>query len=151
MSDLMKQQKEGGFLISKIHHISQRIFTKILKKYNLEEFNHAQGRIMFVLWREDNLPIHILVEKTQFSKSTLTFHLDNLEKAGLIRRDLNKDDRREILIKLTEKNKALQDDYVDISKEMTKIYYKKFTDKEIKEFEDYLNRILKNLIDYEGK
>jgi DNA-binding MarR family transcriptional regulator len=151
MSDLMKQQKEGGFLISKIHHISQRIFTKILKKYNLEEFNSAQGRIMFVLWREDNLPIHKLVEKTQLSKSTLTFHLDNLEKADLIRRDLNKDDRREILIKLTEKNKALQDDYVDISKEMTKIYYKKFTDKEIKEFEDYLNRILKNLIDYEGK
>ena len=151
MSDLMKQQKEGGFLISKIHHISQRIFTKILKKYNLEEFNPAQGRIMFVLWREDNLPIHKLVEKTQFSKSTLTFHLDNLERAGLIRRDLNKEDRREVLIKLTEKNKALQDDYVDISKEMTKIYYNKFTDKEIKDFEEYLNRILKNLIDYEGK
>ncbi|MHA2400655.1 MAG: MarR family transcriptional regulator, partial [Promethearchaeota archaeon] len=70
----MKQQKEGGFLISKIHHISQRIFARILKKYNLEEFNPAQGRIMFVLWREDNLPIHKLVEKTQFSKSTLTFH-----------------------------------------------------------------------------
>ncbi|MHA2473651.1 MAG: MarR family winged helix-turn-helix transcriptional regulator [Promethearchaeota archaeon] len=115
MSDLMKQQKEGGFLIS------------------------------------NNLPIHKLVEKTQFSKSTLTFHLDNLEKAGLIRRDLNKEDRREILIKLTEKNEVLQKDYVEISKEMTNVYYNKFTDKEIKDFEDFLNRILKNLIDYEGK
>ncbi|MHA2401229.1 MAG: MarR family winged helix-turn-helix transcriptional regulator, partial [Promethearchaeota archaeon] len=98
-----------------------------------------------------NLPIHKLVEKTQFSKSTLTFHLDNLEKAGLIRRDLNKDDRREILIKLTEKNEALQDDYVDISKEMTMIYYNNFTDKEIKDFENFLSRILKNLMSFEGR
>ncbi|MHA1915986.1 MAG: MarR family winged helix-turn-helix transcriptional regulator [Promethearchaeota archaeon] len=149
MTDEMKEQPEGGFIISKIHQLSQRIFARILKDYNLEKFNPAQGRIMFVLWREDGLPIHKLVERTQFSKSTLTFHLDNLEKTGLIKRTLNPHDRREILINLTVKNQKLQDEYIAISNEMTKIYYNDFKDNEIEEFESYLDRILINLTEYD--
>ncbi|MFX1477244.1 MAG: MarR family winged helix-turn-helix transcriptional regulator [Promethearchaeota archaeon] len=144
----MKKQPEGGFLISKIHQLSQRIFAKIIKEHKLDEFNPALGRIMFVLWREDLLPIHKLVEKTQFSKSTLTFHLDKLEKAGFIERLPNKEDRREILICLTEKNKIIQDKYINISKKMVKLYYNNFSDKEIEEFENFLKRILKNLTNY---
>ena len=148
MSEEMQNQREGGFLLSKIHQLSQRIFAKIIKEHNLEEFNPALGRIMFALWKEDKLPIHKLVERTQFSKSTLTFHLDKLEEAGYIKRLLNKEDRREILICLTEQNHALQDKYVDVSKEMTKLFYNNFSDEEIDEFENFLKRILKNLSDY---
>jgi DNA-binding MarR family transcriptional regulator len=148
MSDEMKKQPEGGFLISKIHQLSQRIFAKLIKEHDLDEFNPALGRIMFVLWREDMLPIHKLVERTQFSKSTLTFHLDKLEKAGFIKRLPNQEDRREILICLTAKNKTLQDKYVDVSKKMAELYYNKFSDKEIEEFENFLKKILKNLTDY---
>ena len=97
MKETMKQQRKGGFLISKIHQLSQRIFAKILKEHQLDEFNPAQGRIMFVLWQKDNIPIHGLVEKTQYSKSTLTSMLDNLEKLGFIKRVPSKEDRREIL------------------------------------------------------
>ncbi len=147
----MKQQRQGGFLISKIHQLSQRIFARILKEHELDEFNPAQGRIMFVLWQKDNIPIHELVEKTQFSKSTLTSMLDNLEKAGFIKRVPSKDDRREILIALTEKDRLLQDKYIDISREMGKLYYNRFSDEEIDDFENYLERILENLIDFDTK
>jgi len=151
MKDTMKQQRQGGFLISKIHQLSQRIFARILKDHKLDEFNPAQGRIMFVLWQKDNIPIHDLVEKTQFSKSTLTSMLDNLEKAGFIKRVPSKDDRREILIALTEKDRLLQDKYIDVSREMGKLYYNKFNDKEINDFENYLKIILENLIDLDTK
>lgn len=151
MKKTMKQQRQGGFLISKIHQLSQRIFARILKDHKLDEFNPAQGRIMFVLWQKDNIPIHDLVEKTQFSKSTLTSMLDNLEKAGFIKRVPSKDDRREILIALTEKDRLLQDKYIDVSREMGKLYYNKFNDKEINDFENYLKRILENLIDLDTK
>ncbi len=147
----MKQQRQGGFLISKIHQLSQRIFARILKEHELDEFNPAQGRIMFVLWQKDNIPIHELVERTQFSKSTLTSMLDNLEKAGFIKRVPSKDDRREILIALTEKDRFLQDKYIVVSREMGKFYYNRFSDEEIDDFENYLERILENLIDYDTK
>lgn len=149
MKETMKQQRKGGFLISKIHQLSQRIFARILKDHKLDEFNPAQGRIMFVLWQKDNIPIHELVEKTQYSKSTLTSMLDNLEKAGFIKRVPSKEDRREILIALTEKNRLLQDKYVDVSREMGKLYYDRFSDKEIDDFENYLERILENLIEFD--
>ena len=151
MKETMKRQRKGGFLISKIHQLSQRIFAKILKEHKLDEFNPAQGRIMFVLWQKDNIPIHELVEKTQYSKSTLTSMLDNLEKLGFIKRVPSKEDRREILIALTEKDKLLQDKYIDVSREMGSFYYNSFSDQEIDEFEDYLERILENLIDYDTK
>lgn len=151
MKETMKQQRQGGFLISKIHQLSQRIFARILKEHELDEFNPAQGRIMFVLWQKDNIPIHELVERTQFSKSTLTSMLDNLEKAGFIKRVPSKEDRREILIALTEKDRLLQDKYIDVSREMGKLYYNKFNDKEINDFENYLKIILENLIDLDTK
>ncbi|MFX1320491.1 MAG: MarR family winged helix-turn-helix transcriptional regulator [Promethearchaeota archaeon] len=149
MKETMKQQRQGGFLISKIHQLSQRIFARILKDHKLDEFNPAQGRIMFVLWQKDNIPIHELVEKTQYSKSTLTSMLDNLEMAGFIKRVPSKKDRREILIALTEKNRLLQDKYVDVSREMGKLFYNKFSDEEIDDFENYLEKILENLIEFD--
>ena len=151
MKETIKQQRQGGFLISKIHQLSQRIFARILKNHKLDEFNPAQGRIMFVLWQKDNIPIHELVERTQFSKSTLTSMLDNLEKAGFIKRVPSKEDRREILIALTEKNRLLQDKYIDVSREMGKLFYNKFNDEEIDDFENYLERILENLIEFDEK
>lgn len=151
MKETMKQQRQGGFLISKIHQLSQRIFAKILKEHKRDEFNPAQGRIMFTLWQKDNIPIHELVEKTQYSKSTLTSMLDNLEEAGFIKRIPSKEDRREILIALTEKDKLLQDKYVEVSREMGKLYYNGFNDEEIDDFERYLERILENLIEFDIK
>lgn len=149
MKRSMKSQKQGGFLISKIHQLSQRIFSRILKENNLHEFNPSQGKIMFVLWQTDNIAIHELVEKTQLGKSTVTFHLDNLEKAGYIKRIPSERDKREFYIVLTDKDKALQEKYVKVSEEMTKIFYKKFTENEIQQFETFLENLLDNLIQYE--
>ena len=147
----METQKQGGFLIAKIHQLSQRIFARILKDANLIDLNPAQGRIMFVLWRDDNISIHELSKRTLLSKSTLTSMLDRLERAGFIKRVPSKEDRREIFIQLTEKNKLLQEKYVDVSKNMTKIYYKDFTAEEINNFENKLQKILDNLIKYDKK
>lgn len=147
----METQRQGGFLIAKIHQLSQRIFAKILKDANLTDLNPAQGRIMFVLWRGDNISIHELSKRTLLSKSTLTSMLDRLEQSGFIKRVPSKKDRREILIQLTEKNKLLQKKYVDISKNMTKIYYKDFTVVEINNFENKLHKILDNLLKYDKK
>lgn len=143
--DHMMKQREGGFLIAKIHQVSGRIFAKILKEYSIDQINPAQGRILFVLWKNDEIPISELAKETQLSKSTLTSMLDRLEKAGHITRIHSKKDRRTILLKLTEKDKSLQKVYSKVSDEMISIFYRKFSQEEIDEFECYLKRILANL------
>ena len=140
----MKTQREGGFLIAKIHQLSGRIFARMLKEYEIE-INPAQGRIMFVLWRNDEIPISELAKKTSLEKSTLTSMLDRLEEAGYVARVPSKQDRRKILIRRTAKDKAWQKVYVQVSQEMTKLFYRGFSEKEIDEFEYYLRRIFDNL------
>ncbi len=140
----MKTQREGGFLIAKIHQLSGRIFARMLKEYEIE-INPAQGRIMFVLWRNDEIPISELAKKTSLEKSTLTSMLDRLEEAGYVARVPSQQDRRKILIKRTAKDKAWQKVYVQVSQEMTKLFYRGFSEKGIDEFERYLRRIFDNL------
>ena len=141
----MKLQSQGGFLIAKIHQLSGRIFTKLLKKHQIE-INPAQGRIMFVLWRDDNIPIQELAKKTSLSKTTLTSMLDGLEIMGYIARVPSNEDRRKICIKLTEKDKSLHEKYRQVSLEMTELFYQGLSNDDIALFEKQLEITYKNLI-----
>lgn len=141
----MKQLRQGGFLIAKIHQLAGRIFNRMLKDHRITELNTAQGRIMFVLWQNDGIPISELAIKTGLGKSTLTGMLDRLEETGFLYRAPSPDDRRRILIFRTEKDKSFQALYIRVSQEMTQIFYRDFTEEEITRFEANLERILTNL------
>lgn len=144
-SDYLKDKKQGGFLISQIKHLSGRIFEKLLLNAGIDAFNGAQGRILYVLWQEDEIPIVELSKKTGLAKTTLTSMLDRMERAGLVVRVFDKSDRRQVRISLTEEAWALSDEYDKVSREMSEIFYAGFSDNEIVEFEDTLERILYNL------
>ena len=141
----MKDQREGGFLIAKIHQITNRIFKQMLKEYGIKELNPGQGRILFALWQNDNISIRELSLRTQLTKSTLTTMLDRLENAGFLKRKKGKD-RRIIKVKLSEKSKNLQKNFLEVSKKMTEVFYGTLTEEEIDDFEDYLRIILDNLM-----
>ena len=144
----MTRRSEGGFLLSRVHHLSGRLLAKKLREHDVE-INPAQGKIMFVLWREDGISISELARQTSLGKSTLTSMLDRLEKMGYLRRVRSNQDRREILIERTEKDMSWQEAYVQVSKEMVGIYYAGFSNTEIEQFEDFLRRILQNLSEME--
>ena len=144
----MKSQRQAGFLMAKIRQVGGRLFEQMLKDYDIE-INSAQGRIMFALWQADNISISELVKKTQLKKSTLTSMLDRLEKMGYVRRQHSKKDRRKILIKRTNKDKNLESRYVELSQEITKLFYKGFSKAEIDRFEKDLAKILDNLTAFE--
>ena len=135
----------GGFLVTKIKQLGDRIFARILSEKSIDAFNGAQGRILYVLWQDDGIPISELSRQTGLATTTLTSMLDRMETAGLIYRDRGDKDRRKIRIFLTEKAKGLEEDYNAVSEEMSSIYYKGFSDQEIEQMESYLERVLKNV------
>lgn len=145
----MVEKTNGGFLITKIKQIQGRVFEKLLAEYGISEFNGAQGRILFVLWEQDGIPISALSEKTGLAKTTLTSMLDRLEKSGHIVRTFDPADRRTVRITLTESAQALREKYEEVSAKMNEIFYKGFSDREIISFEKNLGRILKNLTEKE--
>lgn len=140
----MSKKRDGGYLISQIHQLTGRIFSKKLKDYQID-INHAQGRIIFALWKNDQIPINNLSKETALSKSSLTTMLERLEKSGHLIRRKSETDKRVTTVCLTSKSSSLRSDYQKISENMTDLFYKDFTDDEITQSELFLKRILKNL------
>jgi DNA-binding MarR family transcriptional regulator len=137
--------REGGQLIARVHQVSGRVFSKLLRERGIHELNPAQGRIMFALWQEDRVPIASLAERTSLGKSTLTLMLDRLEASGLVRRVRSPSDRRAVLIERTAKDRALQKRYDEVSRRMTELFYAGLESAEIDAFEATLRRVLGNV------
>lgn len=135
----------GGFQISKIKQLGDRVFEKILTAQGIEAFNGAQGRILYVLWQEDGVPIKTIAERCGLAITSLTTMLERMEKTGLIIRQQDSGDKRKTLIFLTDKAKALKEDYDAVSDRMSAIFYQGFTEEEIRTFEEHLERIRLNL------
>ena len=135
----------GGFLVTKVKQLGDRIFQKILSEKDVDAFNGPQGRILYVLWQEDGVPIKTISEKSGLAITSLTTMLERMEKSELISRRQDEADRRKTLLFLTQKARNLKQDYDSVSEQMGEIYYDGFTRKEIIEFESYLERIMNNL------
>ena len=65
-------EMNGGFLVTKIKQLGDRIFEKILSEKNIDAFNGAQGRILYVLWQEDGISIRSLSIKCGLAITSLT-------------------------------------------------------------------------------
>lgn len=148
---MKKGRTEGGTLISQIHQVCQRIWHAVLSRNGLEDLAGARGRVIFALWNEDNIPIKNLVEKTSLDKATLTGIIDRLERDGYVKRIPSPRDKRSTLISRTGKDEIFKSKIPEVSDQQNKLFYKGFSVKEIKDFENYLKRILQNCKEAEAE
>ncbi len=139
---------QGGNIVSQIKRLGDRIFERILAEKNIDAFNGAQGRILYVLWQEELISLKVLSDRTGLAPTTLTSMIDRMEASGLVRRTLDGRDRRKTLLALTDKARRLQQDYLEVSERMTGIFYAGFTDDEVRQSEETLTRIYENLKRY---
>ena len=131
-------EMNGGFLVTKIKQLGDRIFEKILSEKNID-----------VLWQEDGISIRSLSVKCGLAITSLTTMLERMEHQGLISRVQSETDKRKTLLFLTKKAHALKGEYDSVSDEMGSIYYKGFSEEEITRFEECLDRIRKNLEEWQ--
>ena len=75
-------EMNGGFLVTKIKQLGDRIFEKILSEKNIDAFNGAQGRILYVLWQKDGISIRSLSTKCGLAITSLTTMLERMENQG---------------------------------------------------------------------
>ena len=137
-------ETKGGLYITQIKQVSGRIFDRLLQKNGIE-INGGQGRILFLLWKQDHLTMTEISRQTALAKNTITVVIDGMVKKGIVLRKQNPRNRREIIISLTEQARALQDKYELVSQQMNAMFYKGFSLGEQQQFEAYLLRILTTL------
>ena len=124
-------EMNGGFLVTKIKQLGDRIFEKILSEKNIDAFNGAQGRILYVLWQEDGISIRSLSTKCGLAITSLTTMLERMEHQGLISRVQSETDKRKTLLFLTESTHALRASTILYLMRWAVFYYKRFSEEEI--------------------
>ena len=137
-------ETKGGFYITQIKQLQDRIFEKMLIENGIE-ISGGQGRILFILWKTDKLTISEISEKTSLAKNTVSVVVDGMVNKGILERNINPDNRRQTIISLTEYAKSLQKKYEAVSQQMNTLFYQGFSEEEQQQFEKYLARILETL------
>ena len=82
-----------------------KLYQPLLKAMNL---TYTQYLTMLVLWETDDIPVKELGARLYLDSGTLTPLLKKLEAAGLVTRTRDSTDERSVLIGLTQKGAALQ-------------------------------------------
>ena len=135
----------GGTLVSQIKQLQDRVFNRILKEEGIYEFNGQQGRILFSLWKDEKLSLIELSKRTSLAKTTLSTMIDRMRKNGLVIVEESKEDKRNLVIYLSDKTLVLEDKINNATKRITDIFYKDFSEKEAKELDRLLIKIKENL------
>ena len=93
-----------------------------------------------------SLSVYMWSKQVNCSSST-----KRLERDGYVKRIPSPDDKRSILISRTGKDEIFKSKIPGVSDQQNKLFYKGFSTSEIKDFENYLKRILENCKEAESK
>ena len=138
-------ETQTGNLISKIKYKSDRLLSKVLAEKNIDAFNGAQGRILYVLWQKKALSPAQIAKETGLAPTTLSGMIERMERQGLAQIQADEKDKRKKVISLTAQAQNLKKDYDEISQKMTDITLRGFSQGEIMLFEEMLKKVLDNL------
>ena len=84
-----------------------KVYRKLLRKLDL---TYPQYLVMLVLWERDGMTVSAIGERLYLDSGTLTPLLKRLEAQGLLSRTRDVDDERRVVIRLTDKGRALRRD-----------------------------------------
>ena len=70
---------------------------------------YPQYLVLMVLWEQDSQPVNDIAHRLLLETNTVTPLLQRMEKQGLLIRQRGKEDKRQQIVSLTEKGKALEE------------------------------------------
>lgn len=124
-------------LISRLNKKYEKLQRQIVKKDNLTP---PQYSILTQLWESDGKQFKELASACCCSPSTITGIVDTMEKHELVYRDNNPEDRRSLLVKLTDKGKSIEKDPSPI-KISLKNCCEGFTTEDVDQLSHLLNKL----------
>ena len=141
----MEKNFESLYLKNQVCFPAYAVANKILRRYQplLKELDltYTQYITMMVLWEKRKVNEKDLVEALYLKANTLTDLLKKLETKGYVTISKDKEDKRNIIISLTDKGLALRDKAVDIPSCIYEDHW--LTDDEFLVFKKLLEKMLK--------
>jgi DNA-binding MarR family transcriptional regulator len=102
--------------------LAQRLFTRALQlRFAPHGVSVGQWPLLLYLWQEDGLTQKELSRRVHIEEPTTTRTLGRMERDGLVRRERNPRNRRQVKVYLTERGQALRDELVPFALEVNAI------------------------------
>ncbi|MEB8127489.1 MarR family transcriptional regulator [Staphylococcus succinus] len=143
LDETMKLTNQLCFSVYNVSRLFTKFYEQVLSDFGL---TYSQYLVLVSLWEQDNQTLYNIGQSLNLKSNTLTPLLKRLETAGWIERKKIESDKRQLLIKLTDKGKSQQHDIYQaisqcVSEQMNLQEYQ-----EAKDIMDKLELSLKNIV-----
>ncbi len=131
-----------GYMVRNAHRAYDRVLAGHMAKHDVLT---GQYSLLRVLWHEDNLSQIEVAKRMKIERASLTIMLNTVEKAGLITRKTDVNDRRKQLISLTRKGRALESALVPLGTLVNAVALEGLSERETSTLRSLLGRVIANL------
>lgn len=126
------------FKLNRVVRNIKRYYESKLTPYNITP---SQFYVLNALWENDGIKFKDLSMCADIDGSTLTGILDRMELRGFVERRDDPDDRRSLLVFLTDKAKKEGPELINIAKKLDLAFRAKFSKKDFEIFLKVLDRL----------
>ena len=129
------EEKKLGFLIANLFNDYTNYMNRYLKEMDL---TLSQTRVLLVLGLNDGVSIDVLSTKSNIGKSSTTKSVKILEKKGFLTKEIDPEDNRKKIVKITKKGRNIQKEALRINDEIETSIISKIGEEEIKTLKEQL-------------
>ena len=129
------KEKKLGFLIANLFNDYTNYMNRYLREMDL---TLSQTRVLLVLGLNDGVSIDVLSTKSNIGKSSTTKSVKILEKKGFLTKEIDPEDNRKKIVKITKKGRNIQKEALRINDEIETSIISKIGEEEIKTLKEQL-------------
>ncbi len=135
--------KSYGYQVRATHRAFDRQLQRHIGKHKI---TNGFWYVLRALWRRENMSQRELADEINLTESSTVILLDNMQRAGLIRRKRDVEDRRRIRIQLTPKARRLEDKLLPYAAEINAIATEGISKRDLAAFLRATIRMRENLM-----
>jgi len=139
--------KQVGVYVNILNCRLKKYLAEVFKK-NGVNLTAEQYLVMDTLWNEGTLTQQAIAFIIQKDKNSVTQFIDNLEKKGLVKRSISKEDRRVNNIVVTEKGMALKDSTKQLAIDTMNHALEGIPEEDVQTFVGVLKKVGANISDF---
>ncbi|MED4041174.1 MarR family transcriptional regulator [Niallia taxi] len=130
-----------NFLLSVSQNKVFKYFSKLLEEY---EVTPAQYGVLNCLWKEGQLSPKQIGEMVYLEAPTVSGILDKMQKAGLIERSVDPNNRRNVLVTATSKSNSIKENIESATINLNTMVLQNLSDNEQNVLKKALETIIKS-------
>ena len=139
------EQKNMVALMSRITELTNRMIVDELAAHGIKGIVPSHGGILTKLFSGKPYTMQEMAAAIHRTKPTVTVLVGKLEAQGYVKREKSREDSRVTFLHITEKGRALEPVFQEISDKMNAIVYRGLSGEQAEKMEDCLLQMLKRL------